>query len=60
MPAASYVRIDGSAELTPADLMTALNALSDAAEYRANNPGPSDYSMMAAYRSLSFRLGDDR
>jgi hypothetical protein len=51
--AASHVRNDGSAELSPADLGTVLGALSSA-ELGAGA------DMATRYRALAYRLGDDR
>ena len=60
MTGASWVRPDGTAELSEPDLMTVLGALSDAVQYRLNNPGPADWALIALYKAVAMRLGDDR
>jgi hypothetical protein len=55
--AASAVLPDGSAELAARDILTVIGALFDAADYRAAR---GDAPAVAAYRSLSRALGDDR
>jgi hypothetical protein len=52
--------LDGGAYVSGPDLRTILAALRDGAEYRCNNPGDSDLATIAAFRMLSFALGDDR
>jgi hypothetical protein len=56
-PAASHVRADRSAYLTPADLMTMLGALDDAVAWREHI---GLHTKVPSYRALSRRLGDDR
>ena len=50
---------DGTVTLSPADRLTVLGALWDAAEYRANHADDSDRRLITAYRALSRSLGDD-
>lgn len=55
--AASAVLRDGSATLAARDILTVIGALFDAVDYRAAR---GDTSAVAAYRSVSRALGDDR
>jgi hypothetical protein len=53
----SFVAVDGSGILTPADVLNVLSALQDAAAYRSNHADERDLQDVAAYRSLSRALG---
>ena len=53
----SAVLPHGAAVLTHDDLLTVFSALADAAAYRADL---GFYDNAAVYRSLAYRLGDDR
>ena len=56
--AATHVRPDGSAVLSPNDLLTVLSALQAAADHCS--PAIVTAAEAVAFRSLSYRLGDDR
>jgi hypothetical protein len=58
--AATGVLPDGSAQLSAADLVTVLNALSDAQEYRSQTGDTFSVDHTIAYGALAYRLGDDR
>lgn len=63
--AATGVRPDGSAALSPADLLTVLGALHDAARWADLTAGTreqhlDDPDLATAYRAVAIRLGDDR
>jgi hypothetical protein len=57
---ASFVACDGSGILTPADVLTVLSALADAAVYRNTRADDRDAADVAAYRRLSRALGGAR